>query len=66
MPLSVKVLSMGERRQFFDDFARAANFDPLSPSNWYSVKLESILEKKVLTILIILLLSTAAFNWCAN
>eukprot|EP00026_Physarum_polycephalum_P002346 Phypoly_transcript_02352.p1 GENE.Phypoly_transcript_02352~~Phypoly_transcript_02352.p1 ORF type:complete len:819 (+),score=94.09 Phypoly_transcript_02352:352-2808(+) len=41
-----RVYSKRERRQFFDEFASAANFDPLVPANWYSVSAESILEKK--------------------
>jgi len=33
------------RRSFFDDFAADLNFDPLVPSNWYSVS-KSVFEKR--------------------
>eukprot|EP00026_Physarum_polycephalum_P001576 Phypoly_transcript_01578.p1 GENE.Phypoly_transcript_01578~~Phypoly_transcript_01578.p1 ORF type:complete len:1027 (+),score=73.79 Phypoly_transcript_01578:436-3081(+) len=34
------------RRKFFDEFAVQKSFDPLLPSNWYSVLPNSILQKK--------------------
>jgi hypothetical protein len=47
---AARVYSMAERRRFFDEFAKEAKFDPLNAANWYAVKQESILEKKVLKI----------------
>jgi hypothetical protein len=32
------------RRQFFDDFAALREFDPLVPSNWYSIGYHDIMK----------------------
>jgi hypothetical protein len=36
------------RRNYFNDYARKIGFDPLIPTNWYSVSAHSILSEKVL------------------
>lgn len=35
-------------KQFFNDFAHQAGFDPLNPQNWYSVKIKDIMEVRVI------------------
>ena len=34
-------------RQFFEDFAKKANIDPLAPEDWYPITLQRVLEEKV-------------------
>lgn len=36
------------RRKFFVDYANKNNFDPLVPSNWYSIKVDDVSAEKVL------------------
>jgi len=38
--------SDSNRKQFFIDFAHAQGFDPLVPTNWYSLKPNMVLESK--------------------
>lgn len=33
---------MKNRRKFFEDFATAANFDPLVADNWHSITKENL------------------------
>lgn len=35
------------RRKFMDEYAKARNFDPLVPHNWYSVSRADVLSCKV-------------------
>lgn len=46
------------QRAFFDEFARANNFDPLQPDNWYPVTVNEVLQHPVSYIFNIL--------WSAN
>jgi hypothetical protein len=34
-------------RQFFEDFAKKMNFEPLVPENWYPITLQRVLQEKV-------------------
>lgn len=40
-------LSANNRRTFFDNIAKRKGFDPLVPSNWYSLKRGNVLNEKV-------------------
>ena len=41
---------MSNRRLFFERFAKKQGFDPLVASNWYKIKVESMLEKEKVSI----------------
>ena len=45
-------IDVGQRRLFFDQFAKDYNFDPLEPSNWYHVTLRSLLAKEVCSLVL--------------
>lgn len=45
-PLKVQWQNPQKRRAFFEKFAQERQFDPLIPSNWYPVSLDTILEQK--------------------
>jgi hypothetical protein len=49
IPVNMQWQYPQKRRTFFEKFALLRAFDPLVPSNWYSISLESILEQKVFT-----------------
>lgn len=38
---------VGYRRQFFEEHAAQAGFDPLVPSNWFTISKKHLLAKKV-------------------
>ena len=48
--------SFKNRRSFFEDFANENNFDPLVADNWYSVRREALLTRKVCKFIFFVLL----------
>ena len=38
---------MQNRRNFFERFAEARAFDPLVADNWYSIRVDDLMERKV-------------------
>jgi hypothetical protein len=36
------------RRELFENFAKEHGFDPLNPSNWYSIPIDSVIAHKVI------------------
>lgn len=45
-----------KRRQYFSEFAKERNFDPLVADYWYSMTAEKLLEPEVLILNLLLLL----------
>ena len=52
-----KYQNSGSRRRFFEFFAKANEFDPLIPDNWYNVSSANIVKHKVFPFYIFFIIS---------